>query len=297
MLRRAGVDRATVPGWFPLAVAEHLRAAGIDLRVDDELFAVRRRHKDAHAIAAIREITVLVEQSMQLIRNRLAACDVAADGSLHDGDGVLTSERLHGAVRVFWSEHGLEGQLPIIAGGAHGADPHDHGSGALFVSSPIICDLFPRSAQTRYHGDMTRTFCVGEPPQELVELHAIVEQALDESIAALGPGVPGRSFDGRVCDLFERAGYPTTRSPAGVDPASIARYIHGLGHGLGLAVHEGPSLGRSGFAELEPGDVVTVEPGLYREGFGGVRLEDVVVITEHGCENLNRLDRSLAVIS
>jgi Xaa-Pro aminopeptidase len=295
--RRAELDSVVVPGWFPLATAEHLRGAGIGVRIDDRPFEARRRTKDAQAIGAIREVTLLVEESMRLIRRRLAACSVDGDGTLRDDGGVLTSERLHGAVRSFWSENGLEGELPIIAGGAHAADPHDVGSGPLSARSPILCDLFPRSARSRYHGDMTRTFCVGEPPAELVELHARVERALDSALATIRPGITGSSVDAHVCELFEQAGHPTTRSPAGVDPAAVARYIHGLGHGVGLAVHEDPGLGRGGHEELRAGDVLTVEPGLYREGFGGVRLEDVVVVTEHGCENLNRLDRSLSVIA
>jgi Xaa-Pro aminopeptidase len=295
--RRAGLGSVVVPGWFPLATADHLRGAGIDVTIDDDRFEQRRRLKDAHAIAAIREVTVLVEESMRRIRQRLAACSVDPDGTLRDDGGVLTSERLQAAVRSFWAENGLEGELPIIAGGAHAADPHDIGSGPLSAGTPILCDLFPRSARTRYHGDMTRTFCVGEPPAELVELHATVERALDSALSAIRPGVVGSSVDALVCALFEAAGHPTTRSPAGVDPASVARYIHGLGHGVGLAVHEEPGLGRGGHEELRPGDVVTVEPGLYRVGFGGVRLEDIVLVTEHGCENLNRLDRSLSVIA
>ena len=296
-VRRAGLDSVVVPGWFPLATAEHLRAAAIAVEIDDDLFERRRRSKDAHAIAAIREVTVLVEESMGLIRARLAACRPDADGTLRDDDGVLTSERLQAAVRTFWAANGLEGELPIIAGGPRSADPHDIGSGPLVAGAPVLCDLFPRSARTRYFGDMTRTFCVGEPPAELVTLHATVERALDLALGAIRPGVAGKSVDALVCDLFEDAGYPTTRSPEGIDPTSVARYVHGLGHGVGLAVHEEPGLGRGGHEELRPGDVVTVEPGLYRQGFGGVRLEDIVVVTESGCENLNRLDRSLSVIA
>ncbi len=223
--RRAGLDAVVVPGWFPLATAEHLRGAGIDVRIDDDRFEQRRRLKDAHAIAAIREVTLLVEDSMRLIRSRLAACTVGTDGTLGDDGGVLTSERLHAAVRSFWAENGLEGELPIIAGGAHAADPHDVGSGPLRACTPILCDLFPRSARSRYHGDMTRTFCVGEPPAELVELHATVERALDTAISAIRPGVTGSSVDALVCALFEAEGHPTTRSPAGVDPC-LDRPLH-----------------------------------------------------------------------
>ena len=196
-----------------------------EIEIDDDLFERRRRTKDAHAIAAIREVTVLVEQSMGLIRARLAACTGDPDGTLRDAGGVLTSERLQAAVRGFWAENGLEGTMPIIAGGPHCADPHDLGSGPLLAGTPIICDLFPRSARTRYHGDMTRTFCVGEPPAELVELHATVERALDRALAAIRPGIKGSALDAMTCELFEQAGYPTTAEPGGRRP-QLRRPLH-----------------------------------------------------------------------
>ena len=215
--RRAGLGSVVVPGWFPLATAEHLREAGIGVRIDDDRFEARRRSKDAHAIAAIREVTLLVEESMRLIRRRLAACSIDPDGTLKDAGGALTSERLHAAVRSFWAENGLEGELPIIAGGAHAADPHDVGSGPLSAGTPILCDLFPRSARSRYHGDMTRTFCVGEPPAELVELHATVERRS----TARSPRSARASSEARSTPSSASSSRrPGTRPPA-VPPESI----------------------------------------------------------------------------
>ncbi len=201
-------------------------------------------------------------------------------------------------MRLQWAEEGCEGETPIVSGGAQAAEPHEHGHGPLRAGESIICDLFPRSVRNRFHADMTRTFCVGDPPPLLVELHQVVERALQESLAAIGPGVPGQEFDRRVSDLFFAEGYHTLLHPA-AEHGREGRpgYIHGLGHGLGLDVHEAPHLGQAGRDPLEPGDVVTVEPGLYLPGFGGVRLEDVVVVTESGNENLTRFPYALAPTS
>jgi Xaa-Pro aminopeptidase len=295
-LRRAAVDAVRVPEWLPVGLADHLRASGISVEVDPELLTARRRRKGATEVDAIRRAQDVTQRSFAMIRDTLATAQVGAGGRLELDGEPLTSERMHGVVRTFWAGEGCEGDTPIIAGGAQAADPHELGRGELRAGESIICDLFPRHAQARYFADMTRTFCVGEAPQELVELHAVVEQAVRESLAACGPGIPGAELNRRVSDLFFREGYHTLLHPAeehGREQA--AGYIHGLGHGVGLEVHETPSLGIAGRDPLEVGDVVTIEPGLYRAGFGGVRIEDLVVVTEDGCENLTDFPYGLGV--
>jgi Xaa-Pro aminopeptidase len=140
---------------------------------------------------------------------------------------------------------------------------------------------------------MTRTFCVGEPTAELVEWQRLVKEALDNSIAAIRPGVDGRAVFDAACEVFEAAGYATQRTK---EPGSVLDhgFFHGLGHGVGLQVHEAPGMGLAGHDVLQAGDVVTVEPGLYRPGTGGCRLEDLVLVTEDGVENLTRFPYDLA---
>jgi Xaa-Pro aminopeptidase len=140
---------------------------------------------------------------------------------------------------------------------------------------------------------MTRTFVVGDVPDEVAEWHRLAKQALDLATASIRPGVTGKSvFDG-VCEIFEGAGYPTQRTKGEGEPLENG-FFHSLGHGVGLEVHEQPMLGLTGHDELVPGDVLAIEPGLYRAGYGGCRLEDLVLVTDDGAETLTRFPYDLA---
>ena len=182
-------------------------------------------------------------------------------------------------------------ELTIISHGAQTADGHDPGSGQIRAGEAIVVDIFPRDRESGCYADTTRTFCVGEPPAELVEYHRLCLAALERSLAAVRPGVSGRELHEIACGVFEEAGYPTqlTKSPG--EPL-LEGFYHSLGHGVGLEVHEAPSLGRSG-QELVAGDVVALEPGCYRPGFGGCRIEDLVLVTEDGAEVLTDLPYGL----
>jgi Xaa-Pro aminopeptidase len=174
--------------------------------------------------------------------------------------------------------------IVIVSHGAQTAVGHEPGHGAIAPGEPIVCDFYPQDPESGCYADVTRTFCLGEPPDELVEYHRLCREALDRALAAIRPGVTGSEPFGVVCDLFAEHGMKTqlTKEPGEVLEEG---FFHGLGHGLGLDVHESPYLGRNGEPIVE-GDVLAVEPGLYRKGFGGVRLEDDVLVTSDGVESL-----------
>jgi Xaa-Pro aminopeptidase len=279
--RELGISSAAVPPAFPLETADFLRANGIRLDVDRELFANRRRAKN--------------DRELEGIRNAQRACEAALDearvllrGARANGGGLeaegrpLTSERLKRTIESVFMRFDVEGSEMIVSHGPQTAVGHNMGSGQLQPNEPIVFDLFPRDKATGCYADMTRTYVVGEPSDEVQKWHGLVKEALDRSTAEVRPGVNGRALFELACGIFEEAGYKTQLNK---QPGEVLEdgFFHGLGHGVGLEVHELPSMGRTGH-DLVAGDVITIEPGLYRAGYGGLRLEDLVVVTDDGYE-------------
>jgi len=292
-VRRAGVTTAVVPDWFPALYADLLRANGIEVEVDSLVIRRRRRRKSPDEVVAIEQALRVAEQSMELVRRTLRDATAGDDGVLHFGGRPLTSEKLQDDVRAFWAAHRCEGQVPIIAGGGQAADGFETGHGPLHARTPITCDLFPRHTGSRYHADITRVFCVGEPPRELVEVHACVRRALELARSLVRPGVRGSAVYEAVCELYHAKGYTTPlHDAAGADERAIGAPY--LGHGLGLDIHElETGVEPYNIGELREGDVITLEPELYRPGWGAVRLEDVVLVTADGSRTLTRFDYDL----
>ena len=281
--RRFGIERAAVPATFPLGVADHLRENGIEVRAERELFVQRRRVKNDAELAGIRRAQHAAEAAMDAARELLRAAE-HRNGSLMLDGKQLTCERLKLAVEQAFTASGAFADEFIVSHGAQTAVGHDMGSGPIAPGEPVCLDLFPRDRESGCFADMTRVFVVGPPSDELREWHGLCLEALERSVEAVKPGIAGTALNNISCDIFERAGYPTLRSK---QPGEVLQdgFYHSLGHGVGLEVHEEPTLGRAP-GELVAGDVIAVEPGLYRHGYGGCRLEDLVLVTEDGPEVL-----------
>jgi len=282
---RLGVSSAVVPADFPVELADRLRARGVAVEVDRELFESRRRSKDAREVAGLRRAQRACEAALDVGRAMLRAADPGGPVLVLDGE-PLTCERIKVEIERVFSQHGVAGEEFIVSHGSQTAVAHELGSGAIEPGEPVVFDLFPRDRETGIYSDMTRTYVVGEAPEEIRRYHELCLEALSLSAAAVKPGVNGRDLMRLVCDFFAGHGFPTplTKRPGEVLDSG---FFHGLGHGVGLDVHEKPALSRSG-DDLVSGDVITLEPGLYRAGFGGVRLEDVLLVTDDGAETVAR---------
>jgi Xaa-Pro aminopeptidase len=281
--RELGVERAVVPGCFPLGLADFLRAGGIELTVDRDVFDRRRRAKNETELAGIRRAQKACEAGLDAARELLRRAKENGEGLEVDGE-PLTSERLKRVIENVFADHEVEAGEMIVSHGPQTAVGHDMGSGQIRANEPIVFDVFPKDKQTGCYADMTRTYVIGEPSDEVREWYRLVKEALDRSTAEVKPGKNGRELYELVCDIFQRAGYKTQLNK---EPGEVLEdgFFHGLGHGVGLEVHELPAMSRTGH-DLVPGDVVTVEPGLYRAGYGGLRLEDLVLVTDDGHEVL-----------
>lgn len=290
-LRRSGVQRVRCDRSLPMIFAHFVQTAGMELVCDLELGVLERRAKDEQEAAWLREAQAATEGAMRMACELIARAGARRDGVLEVGGAPLTSERVRAAIDIWLLERGYENPGSIVAGGRVGADCHDHGSGELRTGEPVIVDIFPRSRSTRYHGDCTRTVVHGEVPDELRRMHAVVVRAKAAAIAATRAGVTGQQVHEAATVVIQQAGYSLGLPAEGASDDYCAM-THGSGHGIGLEVHEPPLLDRGGPA-LVVGDCLTIEPGLYCRRIGGVRVEDMVLVTTDGCENFNRLPEGL----
>jgi Xaa-Pro aminopeptidase len=283
-VQRFGITSAVVPNGFPLRLADVLRAAGVELTTDQDFFDERRRVKNAAELAGIRRAQKAAEVGMSVARDLLRSA-IAGEGGLVAGGEPLTVERIKAAMGAAFIANGTTFDEFVVSHGPQAAIAHHMGEGRIQPDESIVIDVWPKDNETSCYADMTRTFVVGWATDEVREWYRLVKEALMRAVADVRAGVTGRAvFDG-TCDIFEGHGYPTQRTK---QPGVTLEegFFHGLGHGVGLEVHEAPGMGLASKATLEAGDVVTVEPGLYRPGVGGVRLEDLLLVTDGGAENL-----------
>jgi Xaa-Pro aminopeptidase len=287
-----GVSEVAVPDRFPVLLADGLRERGVAVEPEaDGVVEATRAVKTDAEVDHVREAQRATEAAIGRAERLLRDATVGGDGGLHHEGESLTSERVKRTIEHELVERDCALADTIVAGGADAADPHDRGSGPLRVDEPIVVDVFPRSKATGYHADTTRTFVVGDPDPTVREFHETTLAAQAAAFDAIEPGVTGAAAHDAVCDVYEAAGHETLRS----DETADTGFVHGTGHGVGLEIHERPRLSLDADDELEPGHVVTVEPGLYDPDVGGVRIEDLVVVREGGFENLTDYPTALVL--
>ncbi len=289
--RSLGLESALVPTSFPTGTADYLRAAGMELTVDAGHFRDRRRVKSAAELAGIRRAQQAAEAAMASVVDLLRNAEARNGGLVVDGQ-TLTCELLKRHVNQVFADNGAYADESVVSHGAQTAVGHDMGSGPIAADDVVLVDLFPLDRASACYADMTRTFAVGAASDEIREYHRLVREALDLAVAAVRPGIDGTDIHRLVCDFFHEHGFPTQLHKA--EGAVLEDgFYHATGHGVGLEVHEAPNVGRIRH-ELIAGDVITIEPGLYRYGFGGVRL-DLLLVTEGGCEVLTKSPYDLEV--
>ncbi len=286
-LRKRGVRSTIVPANFPLGYAQELAANKIRLRATNGLFWPERETKSEKEIEMIGRALRITEVGLKRAVEVLSRSTITRGKQLRWSGKTLTSEMLRAEIDSAILRAGGTPTGTIVAGGDQACDPHERGFGPLYANSLIILDVFPRDAKTGYFGDMTRTVLRGRASEAQRKLWETVKAGQTLALKKIKAGVDGMTIHKEIQNLFRERGFPTE-----VRNGKNVGFFHGTGHGLGLEIHEYPRLQK---VTLKDRQVLTVEPGLYYPGLGGVRHEDVVVVTKAGCKILSRFPKKLEV--
>ena len=288
LYKERGVQKVEVPATFPVALADRLRDKGYTLSIRPEPFFPERSVKKPEEVAAIREAIRCTEEAINSVVQVIAQSEIRGDELWLQGK-PLTSELIRKAMHLHLMGADCLGRETIVAGGTQACDPHCIGSGPLRAHWPIVLDVFPVSMKTRYFADITRTVLRGKPSEKVKTMYRLVREGQEIGFKMIKPGADGKAVHQAIMDHFEKNGFHT-----GEVNGRMQGFFHGTGHGLGLEIHEAPRVG--GVKDiLQEGQVVTVEPGLYYLDAGGIRIEDDLLVTAHGCEVLSKYPRELVV--
>ena len=290
LLRERQVGRVRVPATFPVALADRLRAKGHLLEVAPEPLFPQRLVKSRQEVEAIRQTQRMTEEAVQSAVALIQQAQIR-DGGLWLKGQPLTSELLRKYLHLSLMGADCLARETIVAGGLQACDPHCIGSGPLPANEPIVLDVFPVSLKSRYYADMTRTVVRGNASEKVRRMYEAVRHGQEIAFSRIKAGAEGRQIHEAILRYFEQEGFPT-----GEIGGRMQGFFHGTGHGVGLEIHEPPRIGAADDT-LQAGQVVTVEPGLYYLDAGGVRLEDMVLVTETGCENLTAFPKLLELNS
>lgn len=283
---------------FPAMMTDVLRKEGLTITPLFDVIEKARETKEPDEINEIRTVQAVVEKVTNEVIDLIANAEVGVNGTLivrTDGKKEpLTVRKIKSVFGHEFLDNGcvIDEEI-IVACGSRGTDPHYFGNpeDELKANQPIILDAYPRSLRKRYCTDMTRTIVKGKAPKAVKTMFEAVLEARNASVDAIKAGVLGSEVYNVCCNVFEKAGYATTRGGKQITKG----FLHGLGHGVGLQVHEGPSMGELYKFALEEHNIVTVEPGLYDPDVGGVRIEDTVEVTKTRCNNLTKMEVTLEV--
>lgn len=291
ILKKRRIAAVSVPYDFPTGLAQRISSNGVKVSaVQSTQFFAERAKKTEREIKRIAESQEAAQQAIELAIGILAEATPDKTGKLVFENKPLTSEYVQSRIAAFLAGKGIAAGETIVSSGPDTSMPHARGSGAIRNNAPVILDIFPQDLASRYHGDVTRTVFKGNPTTEFVRMYQAVQEVQQAGLDRLREGAVGVELYKYAVQEFEKRGYKKTVAKQGV-----FGFNHGLGHGLGLDVHEEPWLNPIG-GRLEAGNVVTVEPGLYYPKIGGVRIEDLVVVTKNGHRNLTRLSKELQVL-
>ncbi len=290
LFRERHLRKIFVPASFPHGLARELRNYKIKDRVKKGGVYPQREFKNADENKRISGALIMAEVGLAEGIQALKSSKILRDGKLSYHGVPLTSEKLRGIVETAIVQAGGTASRSIVAGGRQACDPHEPGHGPLRANEPIVLDVFPRSCRTGYFGDITRTVVRGHASEAARRLYDTVARAQEVAFAQLRPQTQAVDVHKAVQSYFESQGYKT-----GKKNGRIQGFFHGTGHGLGMEIHEAPRMGVNSKDVLAAGQVVTIEPGLYYSEIGGIRLEDVAVITPQGARNLTKFEKSLEV--
>jgi Xaa-Pro aminopeptidase len=289
-LRERRLSSVAVPGSFPCGLANELARLKIRVKVKPGSFFPERELKSAIEVRKITAALLMAEVGLAEAIQVLKCAKIGRDRRLIYHNVPLTSEKLRAVIdTAIIQANGLASHT-IVAGGRQGCDPHEPGHGVLRAHEPIIIDIFPRSQKTGYFGDITRTVVKGHASEAVRKVYDTVLRGQKLAFKKMARGVQTVKVHTAVQELFRQEGYQT-----GKHNGRMQGFFHGTGHGLGLEIHEPPRVNAHSNEVLKPGHVVTVEPGLYYPELGGVRLEDVVLITRNGPRNLTRFEKVLEI--
>ena len=287
-LKKHRVKDLLVPENFPVRYYVPLKRAGFRIQYKGSPFYKERLIKDRFEIAAITQALRATERSAHAAIQTLRQ-SVIRKNRLYFRGKILTSEHLKKIIHQTLLEEGCSAEHTIVSCGQHSIDPHDQGAGPLEAHQPIIMDIFPRNSGTLYYADFTRTVVRGKASAQLKKMYAAVKEGQQIAFRMIRSGISAKEIHAAILSRFSQLGFTT-----GVKDGRMQGFFHSTGHGLGLEIHEPPRIG-PGDDILKAGQVVTVEPGLYYKGVGGVRLEDVVLVTKTGCINLTKFPRTLEI--